>query len=55
MTHSVVTTKGQITIPKKIKPFDKVRKLIGIAESGISDLGKNHRKYIIDKIKGNMK
>ena len=31
--------------------FEKVKHLIGIAESGISDLGQNHRKYLINKIK----
>lgn len=28
-----------------------IRELIGIAESGIPDLGINHRKHIINKIK----
>lgn len=32
-------------------PFDKARSLIGVAESGITDLGQNHRKYLINKIK----
>ncbi len=32
-------------------PFTKVQDLIGIAESGIADLGQNHRKYLIEKIK----
>ncbi len=32
-------------------PYDKARGLIGVAESGISDLGQNHRKYVIQKIK----
>jgi hypothetical protein len=32
-------------------PFSKVKSLIGIAESGITDLGQNHRKYLIEKIK----
>jgi len=33
-------------------PFDRVRRLIGVVESGIPDLGQNHRKYLIEKIKG---
>jgi len=32
--------------------YSKVKHLIGAVESGISDLGKNHRKYLIKKIKG---
>ena len=30
----------------------KAKRLIGVVESGISDLGQNHRKYLIKKIKG---
>ncbi len=37
---------------KEIKPYEKVKHLIGRAESGISDLGTNHRKYLIERIKG---
>lgn len=33
-------------------PFNKARDLLGVADSGISDLGRNHRKYMIEKIKG---
>ena len=36
---------------EKAKPYDKVKHLLGIAESGISDLGQNHRKHLVDKIK----
>jgi hypothetical protein len=32
-------------------PFQKVRHLLGVAESGVPDLGKNHREYLIRKIK----
>jgi len=28
-------------------PFQKVRHLLGVAESGVKDLGKNHRAYLI--------
>ena len=32
-------------------PFSKAQHLLGVAESGIPDLGQNHRKYLIEKIK----
>jgi hypothetical protein len=32
--------------------YRKARRLVGIVESGISDLGQNHREYFIKKIKG---
>ncbi len=32
--------------------FSKAKRLIGVVESGISDLGQNHREYLIKKIKG---
>ncbi|MBW1799268.1 MAG: ribbon-helix-helix protein, CopG family [Deltaproteobacteria bacterium] len=32
-------------------PYQKVKHLLGRAESGITDLGQNHRKHIIDQIK----
>jgi hypothetical protein len=31
--------------------FKKAHHLIGIVESGIPDLGQNHRKHIINKVK----
>jgi predicted DNA-binding protein len=31
--------------------YDKTKNLIGVVESGISDLGRNHRKYLVQKIK----
>ena len=36
---------------KETKPYSKVHSLLGIANSGLPDLGQNHRKYLIDKIK----
>ena len=30
--------------------YKKAKRLIGVVESGISDLGQNHRKYFIQKI-----
>ena len=37
------------------KPYDKVKHLLGVAESGISDLGQRHRNHIEKKIKGENK
>jgi antitoxin component of RelBE/YafQ-DinJ toxin-antitoxin module len=31
-------------------PYSKVKHLLGKAESGIKDLGQNHRKYLVEKI-----
>ena len=30
--------------------YSKAKRLIGVVESGISDLGQNHRKYLINKL-----
>ena len=32
-------------------PFAKVRSILGVAESGIKDLGQRHRHYLIQKIR----
>jgi predicted transcriptional regulator len=32
-------------------PYDKVKHLLGTAESGIKDLGQRHREYLIKKIR----
>jgi metal-responsive CopG/Arc/MetJ family transcriptional regulator len=32
-------------------PFEKVRSILGVAESGIKDLGQHHRHYLIQKIR----
>ena len=32
-------------------PYDKVKHLLGTAESGIKDLGQRHRQYLIRKIR----
>ncbi len=32
------------------KPYLKARRLLGVIESGISDLGQNHRKYLLKRI-----
>jgi len=39
----------------KTKPYAKVKSLLGIAESGIPDLGQNHRKFLVEKIKSDLK
>ncbi len=31
--------------------YSKAKRLIGVVESGISDLGLNHREYLLKKIK----
>jgi metal-responsive CopG/Arc/MetJ family transcriptional regulator len=41
----------EYTEEKEINHYSKAKRLIGVVESGISDLGKNHRKYLIRKIK----
>jgi metal-responsive CopG/Arc/MetJ family transcriptional regulator len=37
------------------KPFVKVKHLLGIVESGVSDLGQRHRHHLLKKIKGDGK
>jgi hypothetical protein len=34
-----------------IVPYDKVKHLLGLAESGIKDLGRRHREHLIKKIR----
>ena len=36
---------------KEANPYAKAKRLIGVVESGIPDLGTNHRKYLINSIK----
>ena len=31
--------------------YDKAKRLIGVAESGLSDLGLNHRRYLMQRIR----
>jgi len=33
------------------RPYDRVKRLIGAVESGIPDLGSEHRKHILERIK----
>ena len=42
----------EFEIKEEASPYEKAKHLIGVAESGIADLGQNHRKYVIDRIKG---
>ena len=32
--------------------FTKAKRLIGVVESGVPDLGQSHRRYLIEKIRG---
>ena len=36
---------------KEINNYGRAKDLIGVVASGISDLGKNHRDYLIQKIR----
>ena len=33
-----------------VKPFSKVKHLLGVVESGVTDLGQRHRSHLIKKI-----
>ncbi len=35
-----------------VKPFAKVKHLLGVVESGVPDLGQRHRNHLIKEIKG---
>jgi len=39
-------------IREEVSPYERAKHLLGIAESGVTDLGQNHRKHLIKKIKG---
>ncbi len=36
---------------KKTHPYENVKSLLGSVASGIPDLGKNHRKYLLERLK----
>lgn len=36
---------------KEVRPYERVKHLIGSVDSGLPDLGTNHRKYLIERIK----
>lgn len=40
---------------KEMKPYTRARHLLGVAESGVADLGQCHREYLIEKIKSEHK
>ena len=40
---------------KEVRPYGRAKDLLGVVASGISDLGQNHRSYMIQKIKGSHK
>ena len=42
----------EYTAEKKINNYGRAKDLIGVVASGVSDLGKNHRDYLIQKIRG---
>jgi metal-responsive CopG/Arc/MetJ family transcriptional regulator len=35
----------------EIRPYERVKDLIGSVSTGISDLGSDHRKYLLERIK----
>ena len=41
----------EYSIEEEADLYGKAKRLIGVVESGIPDLGKNHRKYFITRIK----
>jgi metal-responsive CopG/Arc/MetJ family transcriptional regulator len=34
-----------------LRPYEKVKDLLGVVESGIPDLGSDHRKHMLERIK----
>jgi len=36
----------------ELRPFDRVKHLLGVVESGKKDLGFAHRKHLVEKLKG---
>ena len=39
-------------IREEVSPYEKAKHLLGIVESGVTNLGQNHRRHLIKKIKG---
>jgi hypothetical protein len=37
--------------PKAEKPYNRLKHLLGMAESGLTDLGQRHREHLIKQIK----
>ncbi len=44
---------GEVKTDERIKPYEKVKNLLGILDSGISNLGEAHREYLLKRIKKN--
>ena len=42
----------EYTAEKETSNYGRAKDLIGVVASGVSDLGKNHRNYMIQKIRG---
>jgi hypothetical protein len=42
---------GEFQNEKEIRPYEKVKQLIGSVSSGIPDLGEAHRKHLLDRFK----
>ena len=42
-------------LEKEVRPYGRAKDLLGVVASGVSDLGQNHRNYMIQKIKGRNK
>ena len=42
---------GEAEAESALSPFDKIQHLAGSAETGISDLGENHRKHLKTRFK----
>lgn len=38
-------------IREETPPYERAKHLLGVTQSGIPDLGKNHRRYLVEKIK----
>lgn len=43
----------EIKVDEKVKPYEKVKNLLGVLDSGISNLGEAHREYLLKRIKKN--
>jgi predicted DNA-binding protein len=41
----------EYSVEEEADLYSKAKNLIGVAESGISDLGLNHREYLVKKLK----
>jgi metal-responsive CopG/Arc/MetJ family transcriptional regulator len=44
---------GEFGGDEEDKPYDKVKSIIGVISSGITDLGESHRKYLLKKFNKN--